>query len=184
MTWAESRLLRSRFPKEPRNTVSNVAYLVAGLTLIPLGTGEAYVFTFLMAILAGGSFAFHGWDTPQTRKLDHYGMHAVFIALPLYGMGGPWWLLLPGAVVEALVTYRSKRKDVTVGIGMLVGMAYLLAWFQGNRKLTLWSLGFFLVAFGVWWLDRQEKPVTGLWGHAAWHVLTSAAIVLLFRAQP
>lgn len=181
--WAEARLLlRTAFPKEPRNTWSNLAYLIGGLTLVALGTPEAYAFAFLMAILAFGSFAFHGWDTPETRKLDHYGMHAVFIGLPLYGMGGPWWLLLPLAVVEGLVTYRSRRKDLTVGIGMLVGMAYLLAWFSGNRELAVLSFGAFLVAFGFWWLDTQEKPVTGLWGHAVWHGLTSVAIVLLFRA--
>jgi hypothetical protein len=167
-----------RWPLQPVNTVSNLAYAVAGIvTALVMGTAVSWVFAGAMTLLCIGSSAYHSWPSTKTAALDHAGMYATFLALVFGSLLNVWWVVALIAVGGAWV----YRYAFTVNLNLMMGtfLAVILATKQNTMALI--ALGVFLLAMGAWQMDRR-RWVLGRWGHGLWHVLTAAAIALMFVA--
>lgn len=187
--WREERVLRRcAFPLAPRNTWSNVAYIVAGAWVLLFRTTLNDIAMALALILLGcGSAAYHGWKTIPTHRLDLAGMYAVFGALAIHGIVPEvTWAALPMALIGAGLAWRWawawKGMGLEEQMGLLLVVASLRPLILGPRGLILAGWALFVLAMGAWQLDRRTTRL-GLWGHAIWHILTAAAITLLYWGQ-
>lgn len=181
--WFEDWFLqRTSFPYGPRNTYSNVAYLLAGYVAFRL-SGDPYIVGFLI-YLGLGSFAYHGFKNRVTSAFDISGMFGVFGYITFGGF-------VPG-VFLATVGLAAVLNEVDIPVHGIIGVTLGLAVIDRFMDpLTFAALVVFAVAFGIWILDKRAippagevrpKPLLGLWGHAVWHVLTSIAIVMLYQS--
>jgi predicted membrane channel-forming protein YqfA (hemolysin III family) len=191
--WAEARLRHCEgglavtgIPVEPINTFSNLAYLAAAWILFKdFGTLPATVVAASLTLLFVGSSLYHGTKTKWGARLDHAGIYAVFGSLAIYCVAPAHpaapYIMLVGAAVFAIGFALVDPGDLNARMGLLLGLVSIRGFLLGRTLLSAVSLGFFLVAFAVWFLDLRT---TVLWrfGHAIWHVCTAAAIVVMFGA--
>lgn len=187
--WWEDQLCgRCAFPIGPRNTYSNVAYPLAGAGLLYWDHSPAgWVMAGSLLVLGIGSALYHGHKTLWANRLDHLGMYLVFGALSVHGFAPahpatPVAMLLTGALLALLLAYVVPRVSLDVQMGILVWFSALPGVLRGHRAEVMVAVGCFAVAYLAWQLDVAHR-VTGKWGHALWHVLTAAAIPVLFWAQ-
>lgn len=182
--WAEdTRRIRCRFPIAPLNTWSNAAYLLAALWLILTAHDDTrWVMAAALTLLGIGSAGYHGTKTTGWNNLDWAGMFACMTVLVVHGLFPRAPGLALGAtsitvVVTALYAW-SRHFDLMMG-GLFLAAAIPSA-LHGNAALVLLATALFAVAYGCWQLD-QRRVLTRT-GHALWHVLTGAAMALLYRA--
>lgn len=183
--WREDIMLnRRRPPYGPRNAWSNVAYLFAGFFPLPLVPGyPAFMFALAMGWLAYGSFTYHAYKTVAAHKADWSGMYAVFGVLAAYAYSvstpaaGP--VMAAVGVSGALLAYVWRAGSANALIGVLLVLSFVPAYFNGDSRLAIASLGLFLAAKACWVMDKNTAYL-GLWGHALWHVLTAAALACMF----
>jgi hypothetical protein len=189
--WEDALLQRQSFPVAPRNALSNLAYpLVGGLLYFSAPSWTSDIFALMLLVLGIGSGLYHWFKSAAANKLDHLGMYAVFLALVTYAVAGPspatpWLMLGFSAVGAPLFTYRRKTANLNIPMGLTLGVCALISLVPGapgHAGLALASVGVFGLAFLCWRLDRTRKFLFPLWGHAAWHGLTAAAIGLMYQA--
>lgn len=201
--WREVLVLkRTEPPYGPLNTYSNLAYVLAGAVTLYLDRSMAgAVFAFFQAMLGFGSWHYHSQQSVVGNSHDRFGMFLVFGALamrapdPTHELVGIW-MGVGGVVIASLVTYIVPPKHIDLQVGAGLAMGSLPAWFGGDWRMALASLGLFLVAYAVWHMDQVDEeelaqgidsirphPIVGVYGHALWHVLTAAAIPLMYFAQ-
>ena len=183
-------------PQQPVNTYTNIAYAAVGSFLIfKLNTLPAFVLFLTLLYLCAGSALYHATSTSWAGKLDVSGIYAVFSSLGAYALFKLVGLKdLPVAfimfVVAVLAGYlwRYKYKgDMRVKIGVLLLAAYVFViWNMLKNHISLAdgfliaSLVLFALAFLAWNLDKAGKFPLPRWGHGLWHLLTAAAISILF----
>lgn len=185
--WAEDAATKKcSFPIGFHNTISNAAYaVVGGLCALLLRTPDSYAFAVTMLYLAIGSAWYHGTKRWIPNLFDRSGMYAVFTYLALVGFSPDHWKIALGLAILSAALF-PKLLNISLGqqIGTSVALAALSASWFGSWKLTIVSLGLFLVAMGFWILDKKKSPLVGIYGHAyGWHVGTAIATGLLFLAQ-
>ena len=179
-TWSK------HLPVEPINTYSNLAYLAAGwITFRMIDTWPAVLFAVVMAYLCIGSALYHGVKTIWAAALDHSGMYAVFAALAFYAMAplDPW-IIVPMLIGSAAAAYFLRYEfqgNVAVRMGIFLSLVLVGAIFRGDAWLGVVGIVVFAVAFGIWTMGKQ-RVFWGRWGHGLWHLLTAAAIALMFVA--
>jgi hypothetical protein len=191
--WAEARIRHCEqglsvtgIPAEPFNTWSNLAYLAAGwVTLRVLETRPAMVFAAAMALLCIGSSLYHGTKAIWASRVDQSGMYAVFAALAFYGIAPEHpdigFVMGAGAFVMAIGFAFVFPGDLNARMGLLLLLLSARAFLLGSALLAGVSLGHFALAFALWNLDKRTA-ILGRFGHALWHVLTAAAMALMFMA--
>ena len=191
--WAEARLRNCRgglaatgIPVEPFNTFSNLAYFVAAWAVFrTFGNLPATVLAASLTLLGVGSATYHGTKAMWGARLDHAGMYAVFGALAIYCVAPPHpaapYIMLGGAAGFAIGFALVAPGDLSARMGLLLGLMAIRGFLLGRTLLSALSLGIFAVAFGAWLLDKHST-VLSRFGHAIWHVLTAAAIGLMFSA--
>lgn len=180
--WRESELVGAcpapanpRFPLQPVNTVSNLAYPLAGLALfLVTGSADALVFLGATILLGVGSALYHGWPTRRTAALDHAGMYAVMIAVVLGLTPLPALLtaVAAGGGAWALRYRFQPNLNLMMGVLLVVGLAIR------SDVVGLVALGLFALGMVAWQIDRQTAWL-GVWGHGVWHVLTAAAFAVM-----
>lgn len=180
--WRESELVGAcpapadpRFPLQPVNTLSNLAYPLGGLALVLVkGGGDALVFLGASILLGIGSAAYHGWPTARTAALDHAGMYATMIAvvLGLTPLPAPLTAVAAGGGAWALRYRFRPNLNLMMGVFLVVGLA--IRWDLAG----LVALGLFALAMVAWQIDRRTAWL-GVWGHGIWHVLTAAAFAVM-----
>lgn len=191
--FAERRLGRTTFPIEPRNTLSNAAYLLVGwLVWEAIRTPEAVVFAASCSYLGLTSGGYHGFGGRLWQAMDWSGMLGLFAVLAAWLLLAPFaselpvplWVIMAGVGLGAatLLPFHFQQVGKNTLIGLLLVLSLVPAYFNGDATLTLASLAVFAAAKGVWLLDWHSERL-GYWGHAVWHVLTAVAIGLLFLAQ-
>jgi hypothetical protein len=187
--WWEDVLSTGRcvFPIGPINTWSNLAYLVAGVAAVLVRPGLwSLAIAVLFGALAVASAWYHGTKTLTSARADNAAIYAIFTALlfrvfggaPLLGVlaanalawafaFGPWWrsVLEPVAGALALITLIATAA-------------------RGSLSLVAVSFALFLLAYVAWRADLNRKFPLPRWGHAVWHILTAAALFVLFVAAP
>lgn len=190
--WAEDAALhRCSWPIGPRNTYSNLAYVLVGLVVYArIESSAALAFYFAMTVLAIGSGLYHGHKTPWANRLDWVGMYMVFGALVVHAIVplstiAPWIMLAFGAGIAWYYTYELNGVALNAQMGAFLFLSLLPAAFGPTPHYTLAGSAFaaFAWAFLLWQLDVRKSPLVGLWGHAAWHVFTALALGLTFLSQ-
>ena len=187
--WAEdAKLRRKHFPIGPRNTASNVAYLLAAVYLMATGEGPArWAIGAGMVVLAIGSACYHAFKTPKTNNWDWAGMGGTMTPFAVNGVlhtsrGLALGAFSIGAVSAALIAWGSTRhSDFVMGL-LFLGSA-VPAFLAGNFWPAVEAVATFALAMAFWQADRKRWAIVGLYGHAAWHVLTAVAMPQLHRAQ-
>ena|SRR5881394_942094 len=191
--WAEARLRHCEgglavtgIPVEPFNTFSNLAYFAAALLVVrTFGTVPAMVLAASLTLLGLGSSLYHGTKTKWGARLDHAGMYAVFGSLAIYCVMPPHplapYVMAGGAAAFAIGFAFVAPGDLNARMGLLLGLVSIRGFLLGRTHLTLVSLGLFVVAFIVWYID-QRSTVLNRFGHAIWHVCTAAAVAVMFAA--
>lgn len=185
--WEDTFAKNCNFPIAPINTFSNVAYALVGIFIMSrVHTIPALVFGIMMIILAIGSGLYHGFKTIPTSRLDHVGMYTVFGSLVIYALSprhpfiGP--LMAIGGVVLALtLAYSSNwKKILDVIMGVCVFLSTMAVALNNSVKPAIFSFTIFLIAYGIWNLDKSRKFFLPRWGHGLWHILTAVALGVLF----
>ncbi len=162
----------NRLIREPQNTVSNLAYIVAGLALLISGRKPATGGLGLAAIFLGfGSGVYHASLLPEWRLIDILGVYAVLYLLLLVGAGalssrianGPVaWMLVVATWLAAIYT-GIHRNDVRVAGFKLFDSTYvfvaavavgcvlmlLAARRATNRRALGRALGFFATTAAI-----------------------------------
>ena len=205
--WCESQMTGctatsthpTRVPEQPVNTYTNLMYAAAGVVVfLQQGTEPSFVLVVAMVFLCIGSAAYHGLSTRRSGRLDVAGMYVVFGGLAGYAiamaLGASVQLsaivMLAVGVAAGTAGYLVKgwyREGVNYKIAIFLIVPYLLLVediiVHGHTGLilpTVLSFGLFAIAMLAWILDK--RCVLHNWGHGIWHLLTGAAIAVLFTA--
>jgi len=157
------------------------------VVLIEGGPASAVMGAALCA-LGVGSFLYHGLKTLWANELDVAGMYVTFGALATHALAPAhpataWLMALSGSLLAVLFVYVLPPVKLEVQMGMLLYFTALPAILTGASALAWTSLGLFVLGYLAWHLDRARAPFIGLWGHALWHLLTAAAIALMYLAS-
>lgn len=187
--WREDLALqRCSAPVGPRNTWSNVAYLLAGIAAYWYDRdATGIIMGVALACLALGSGLYHALKTPATNKLDLVGMYFVFAALTMHAAApdhARTALAMAGMAVllAAVAVYLVPRTPLDVQMGLLLIFTAWPSAVYGDALLVFVAMVLFVEGYAAWHLDRAGR-LLGLWGHALWHVLTAAAIVTMYLAR-
>ena len=185
--WEDLLSRRCAFPIAPLNTWSNLAYLAVGVaaySLRPTPWGLAIGALFGALALASGWY--HGVKTLVSSRADNAGIYALLTALWLHAGGNQ---VLPSVLIATVVAgvlafgpyWKKTLEPVVVVLGAVTPAVTAV---RGSLALTAISFALVAAAFAAWQMDRQRTFPWPRWGHAVWHVLTAAALLLLFLAAP
>lgn len=188
----------------PSDTWSNLAYLAAAAWLWRSAArepGAVRWFPHVAVAIGLTSFAFHASFTAAFQFLDYVGMFLLAGLLGAVGLerggwtragaGGRSLLALTAAGVAAFGAARALGLPVQPIIGLealaLLGLELGLARGSGGVDYKpLWAalalvgggLACWLLDYTRVWCDPADHFVQG---HAAWHLLTAAALIPAFR---
>lgn len=178
---------RCAFPIGPVNTFSNLAYVFAGVAaaaLVPSWAGV--VFGAAMVFLGIGSALYHGTKRVWASRLDNAGMYAAFATLVAYAVS-PAHPLVPvamtafGALCAWKLAYGANWKILLDPMmGIMIGVSTIAVMLNGSLRSALISLGLFMAAYGIWWMDKKRSFWFPRWGHGLWHIITAGAMLKLF----
>jgi hypothetical protein len=154
---------------QPVNTASALAYLAVGAWLAgrDLGreAGRPATVAFGVAVAAAGvgSVDYHGVGSPAARLLHDAGLYAVV-----------------GFVAAAELGRRAGRlRRARAGVPWV-------GWTPRRRTAYRAALAATAAGAACWWLGRTASPWCDphslLQGHAAWHLLSAAALACWARA--
>lgn len=185
--WGEDIALhRCRVPYGPRNSWSNLSYLLAGVWVVLTQQGDVrWVMGAALLTLAIGSALYHSTKQIWANNLDWLGMGASMSVLVIHGAfphadGLALGAFSIGAVVALLIAQHMHFDEV---MGLMFLGALVPAYTQGSPALATASVICFALAYGAWQADKRRWKIVGLYGHAAWHAGTAAAMAILFAAQ-
>lgn len=181
--WHEDVLVnRCKFPIGPRNTWSNLAYVLTGIGIwhvSPMGA-------IMVGLLGVGSGLYHGFKTWWSNRLDNAGMYAGFGSMAVW-MVAPHttyaplaMVLLAGVMIWRFVYTEVPDNYETILMGAFSGISVIAVALNGHPLAALASLLLMGGAYICWWADQQRKFPLPKWGHAFWHFFTAAAVYLLF----
>lgn len=184
--WAEdAQNRRCTIPIGPRNTVSNLAYAaVAVWVVVSQVVAERLVMAAALLLLAVGSALYHATKQVWANNLDWAGMGACMGVLDVVALfpGAPGLTLGAFSISMAASVMIAQHMHFDRVMGGMFLVALIPAYLRGDTTLATVSLLLFALAMLAWQADKRRWKVVGLWGHAIWHVLTAAALGLLFAA--
>lgn len=185
--WEDQALGRCWSPIGPRNALSNLGYVVAGLLAVALHphAPSTPLFAFAMMALGYGSWRYHAEKTVRANLLDRVGMFLVLAqlaALAWFPTDLPVvWIFTLVATVVAV--YVAPLQWMDGQIGAWLALACLGALLNGGIwQLAAASMLLFVAGYACWQLDKQPDHPLGLWGHAVWHLLTAPAFLVMWLA--
>ena len=176
-----------RLIREPQNTVSNLAYMVAGLAILLAARKPASLNLGLAALFLGfGSGMYHVSLLPEWRMVDILGVYAVLYLLLLVGFargiprierGLPAWLAGLGVWFAAIYTgvhrndvrwFGLKVFDSTYVFVVAVALGCLLALLAyrraANRRRCGWALASLGAAATISFAGGVGDRFHGFWG--------------------
>lgn len=192
-------VLRDGLLQEPVAAVSSLAYVVAAVAVLVLarrgGTRprDVAAYAALVAGIGVGSFVQHGPD-PAWSDLAHDLPLAATLCLvaadgvaSLRGRGRPWWWwVVPTAALVPAILLVPRPADAAQAVVAAVAVVVTLLRGRtepGVRRRALTAVGLLGVGSLIGTLSRAGGPLcdpASLWqGHAVWHVLSAAALVVL-----
>ncbi|WP_207782196.1 hypothetical protein [Phytoactinopolyspora limicola] len=193
----DCEVFSSAFWGQPANSVTSLAFVVAGVVIAVATRGPAQprrlMYAFLVAATGIGSFVFHGpapsWspivhDAPLVALLAFVAADAVSDLLGRR-LSDVWWVA-PAAVliiVAGAVGSASTAVQGLAGVGA-VSATVIRAYARPSARRTILTAGVVVGAGAlIGTLSRSGGPLCQpdslLQGHAIWHVLAAVALVLL-----
>jgi predicted membrane channel-forming protein YqfA (hemolysin III family) len=171
---------------EPFNTFSNLAYFAsAWIVFRTFPDLPGTVMAASLTLLGVGSSLYHGTKAMWGARLDHAGMYAVFGSLAIYCVAPPHpampWVMLGGAAAFAIGFAVVRPGDLDARMGLLLALVSIRGFLLGRTALSGLSLGLFALAYLAWNVDCRTT-ILSRFGHALWHLLTAAALALMFAA--
>ncbi|PYG01874.1 hypothetical protein SAMN05216184_101339 [Georgenia satyanarayanai] len=181
--------------QEPVAAVSSLAFVLAGMVIAvrhrrprrPLG------YPALVAGIGIGSFYQHGPDAAYSDLVHDLPLLATlaFVAADSAAAltGRPrlwWWWALPTLALVPLILAAPRAGDlaqvVVAALTVVLALARARAQTSARRPIG-WAVSLLAVGGIVGTLSRAGGPLCvpgSLWqGHAVWHVLAAAALVIL-----
>lgn len=190
---------------EPVSAVTSLAFVVAAAA-IPVVAGRAagrlgpgddprrtLSYAVLVAAVGIGSAVQHGPD-PSWSDLAHDAPLLATVAFvgadALADLTGRrrrwWWWALPTTAILPVVLNAPRAGDVTQAIVAATAIGLSLARARARPRLrtrTLLALALLAIGGAIGTLSRAGGPLCvpeSVWqGHAVWHVLAAAALVVL-----
>lgn len=189
--WNEERVLgRCEVPIGPRNTYSNLAYILAGFAIFLTQTGpESILMCGALVLLGIGSWAYHAHKTYGTNVMDRIGMLLVagcLVGMAYVPIGQPPELPMVAISLAFVLLFATvaKRMDISYPMGFVLVSVSVPTLTGGPPDAKRWAavaLLSFMFAYAAWHVDKSQKT-KWLWGHAVWHLLTAQAIALMYVA--
>jgi hypothetical protein len=190
---------------EPVSAVSSLAFVVAGAAIVALrrrGTaprhdrGRARTTATYAALVAGigvGSVIQHGPDPVWSDPAHDLPLAATVAFLAADAAATPagrrrrwWWWAVPTVALLVVVVTLPRAGDLAQAAVAAVAVVLTVARARvvpEHRWAVAWALGLLAVGATIGTLSRTGGPLCdpdSLWqGHAAWHVLAAAALVVL-----
>lgn len=198
--------LAEGFLTEPVSAVTSLAFVLAGLLIVALGRRGGHAdaseegshrtllgYAALVAAVGVGSVVQHGPDPSWSDLAHDVPLVAVlfFVAADAVAdlLGRPrrwWWWVVPTVLLLPVVLGAPRAGDLAqAGVAAVtIGLTLLRARVRPElRPRVAWAVGLLAVGGAIGTLSRAGGPLCvpeSLWqGHAAWHVLASAALVVL-----
>lgn len=184
--WEDVLVPNCEFPIAPRNTWSNLAYILAGIVVYLLEpTATSFTMGLAFVFLGVTSGLYHGTKRGWAAKLDHAGMYAAFIALLISRtytgpIPVPAFMLLTTVLVMFLMRNDQSTVSLYSAMGIAVFFGELAAYLQDGYMTVMISMSLFVAAYSIWWMDKLRVFAPAKWGHAFWHILTAAAMTILY----
>jgi hypothetical protein len=199
-------VLRDGWLREPVSAVTSLAFVAAAVAALVLGRRAAsqggtrqpglLVYAALVAGVGVGSVVEHG-PRPVWADVAHdlplLGLLAFVAADAAAALTGRtrawWWWAAPTLALLPLVVGAPLLGDLAQSLVAAVAVGLVLLWARAAPVVRGWLLtAVALLAVGalIGTLSRAGGPLCdpdSLWqGHAVWHVLASAALVVLAPA--
>ena len=189
---------------EPVSAVSSLAFVVAGVVILALGrrqpggasAGDGGVslglYAALVAGIGAGSAIQHGPDPAWSDVAHDLPLLATLLLVAADAVAALtgrrcawWWWTAPTLALLPVVVLAPRAGDAAQAAVAAVAVALTLV--RGrrpeHRRRVGWSVGLLAVGATVGTLGRAGGPLCvpdSLWqGHAVWHVLAAAALVVL-----
>ncbi|MGM0385864.1 MAG: hypothetical protein ACQERF_07795 [Actinomycetota bacterium] len=177
------------FLQEPIAAISSLIYIVAAL----LARRAPVPYAVLVAGIGIGSFVQHGPNPPLAdliHDLPLAGTLAFVAADAVARLSGRsrrwwWWAAPTGALVPVILLAPGPADLIQVGmavvaIGLTIGRAHVQ---PSARRRILLALGLLAVGGVIGRLSVSGGPLCDpeslLQGHAVWHVLSAAGLLVL-----
>ena len=201
--------VRASGVRQPANTWSSLAFVVAGFWMLGSGGGDRsnllsrrpvyrIVFGTAVVLIGYGSAFYHATLSFAGQFADVFGMYLLAVFIVLYA----WSRLRPMSDVAVVALYAGINTALAAlllsvpavrryafGLLLLAGLALEMrvrrtrASVVDGRWLTAAVL-VLAIGFTAWVLDITRvacSPGSILQGHALWHLAGAAAALLLFR---
>ncbi|MBC7291162.1 MAG: hypothetical protein H5T83_07485 [Actinotalea sp.] len=190
------------FLREPVSAVTSAAYVLAAIAVVVLARrdrragapAEGLVgYALLVAGIGVGSFVQHGPDPAAADLLHDLPLAATLALLAADGVAAVrgtrrvgWWWVAPTAALAPLIVLVPRPADVLQAV--MAGVAVVVTLLRARRRpqerpRIAVALGLLAVGGLIGALSRAGGPLCdpdSLWqGHAVWHVLSAAALVVL-----
>lgn len=156
-------------------TLTNLAYLVAGLACYSVGVGAPAVF---LAALCFLSAAHHWWSTDFTRILDYLGMYWVGTSIFLVWLGLPFGVnvIITAAVALTMVAFFKASR-------VMVGIVIAAALIAVTRAAGFPALMITLFPLAVAWTfnyagDNVHRAHHETYHGVGWHTVSATACML------
>jgi len=185
---------------QPVNTVTSLAYVVAGLIVVIVGNrtaqrAQSFTFGACLAAIGFGSVAFHGPQPTGAQVMHDLPIVVTFVFMLVTDANLIWPRVRPvlawfagGAALATAVSIASldaARIGLAVVVIALVGCEVVI-WRRGQSAasqspISILSLIGILVVAGLAWLGGRTgsplcDPATTLQLHGLWHLLSAVAI--------
>lgn len=158
------------------NTVSNVAYVLLGISILNSGGPETLAVALVVLGIGSGLFhAFHLHPSPQVRYVTHLsdeiGMYATFSSTILLIIGITDWdahlvlWFLAGVMAVLLTSHAALGILGAINFFYIVRDGYFVPY--GLVVVALFGLAYFVRS-----LDRGELG----YAHVIWHLMTCVMI--------
>jgi hypothetical protein len=196
LNWCEQRLCE--WIREPSNAWSNLAFVIVGIWVIYRGRSETNrhlrllgIFSILIGLM---SFFYHATGSFIGEVLDFSSMFFMSTYFVCVNGARHWHWDYKRLRLVAFVTVTTSIALLvwlkTVGTTVFALQFVTALWIEYkiyksgphavDYRGLLFSLGAFVLAYILWWLDKAEvlcDPKNHLLtGHAAWHILTAVSI--------
>jgi hypothetical protein len=176
---------RCSFPIGPVNTISNIAYVLAGVVVaLTSPTFAGYFCSGAFIALGIGSGLYHGLKRGWTGRLDVATMYVAFAGL--FGSVLPMTFVISVSIGLGLYGYFTRPWLQThwleQDMGILLGLALIMSIAQGAWEWAVVSVISFVVGYLAWQLDYRRLYL-GRWGHGIWHVMTAMGFLFLWMGM-
>lgn len=201
LSWCEAQLCA--WVREPSNTYSNIAFVLAGIWILyhyrDLATRHVRLLGYYSIVLGFMSGLYHASGTFFGEHLDFSSMFLLSSFFFAANSSRMWkWNLRKFRSVALVILVLSmgllaQFKQLGIAIFSIQIYASMglegYMWWKKREKIQYRSLlgayAFLGVAYAIWWLDKLkivcDPDLHYISGHAVWHVLTACSVVAVAR---